>query len=116
MPSPHRSYRRTPFGYDGSKLTTKKMDELLPFVLEKVQAKYLANPELLILSWPKIIGEKLAPMTRVIKFENKVLYVAVKSATLLSLLHTSNDKHKILQVIKSTLPGIVCENIVFRIG
>jgi hypothetical protein len=116
VPSDHRLYRRTPFGYDGSKRTTKKLDELLPFVLEKVQAKYLANPEMLIQSWPKIIGEKLAAMTRVIRFQDKVLYVAVKSSTLLSLLHTSKDKERILQVIKNTLPGIVCENIVFRIG
>jgi hypothetical protein len=116
VPSDHSSYRRTPFGYDGSKLTTKKLDQILPFVLKKVQAKYLANPALLIASWPKIIGDKLAPMTKVIAFQDKTLYVAVKSTTLLSLLHNSKDKQRILQVIKNTLPGIVCENIVFRIG
>jgi hypothetical protein len=116
VPSDHRSYRRTPFGYDGSKLTTKKLDQLLPFVLEKVQTKYHANPALLIASWPKIIGERLAPMTRAVAFQDKTLYVAVKSSVLLSLLHNSKDKQRILQVIKNTLPGIVCENIVFRIG
>ncbi len=114
--SKHSTYRRNPFGYDGPNLTTRKLQEILPQVFGTLQERYQAQPKLLLERWPQIIGETLAPLTRAERFENGVLYVTVKHATLLSLLYSTADKQKILEAIKKALPGIVCRNIVFRMG
>jgi hypothetical protein len=107
---------RFPVEYNGTKVSTKKLHDVLPAVLQQFSAKYQSKPLAVIATWPKIIGKELSLMTKATRFEDGVLYVAVKNSTLLSLLSNTVDKQKILQTIRQTLPGIQISNIVFRIG
>lgn len=111
-----KGYYRNSFGYDGTKPTSRKLQDLLPQVLGSLQGKYNAQPKLLLDEWPNIIGEALAPLTKAVNFYDGVLHVKVKNSTLLSLLHGPQDKQKIIEAIRNALPGIVIRNIVFRIG
>lgn len=104
------------FNREGTKLTSRKLQDLLPQVLDSLQGKYNAQPKLLLERWATIIGSHLAPFTRAVRFEDGVLHVKVKNSTLLSLLHSPTDKKKIIEAIRNALPGIVIRNILFRIG
>lgn len=100
--------------YDGTQVSTKRLQDVLPGVLQQFSTKYQAKPQAVLSSWSKIIGPELAVLTKANRFEDGVLHVLVKNSTLLSLLNI--DKQKILQNIRQTLPGIQIGNIVFRIG
>jgi len=99
-----------------TKVTSKKLQDLLPQVLDKVRTHYAENPQAVVKIWPQIIGKELASMTKAYRFEATVLHVQVKNSTLLSLLNNPVDKQKILQTIRHALPAIRISNIVFRIG
>jgi hypothetical protein len=111
-----KGYYRNSFGYDGTKPTSRRLQDLLPQVLRSLQGKYNTQPKLLLEAWADIIGETLAPLTKASRFEDGVLHVNVKNSTLLSLLHSPQDKQKIIEAIRQALPGIMIRNIVFRIG
>ena len=72
--------------------TNKLLKNTLPNIFSDIESKYLKNPSFIINYWPKLVGKKLAPMTKAISFENKTLYVLVKSSTLLSILKTQEKK------------------------
>jgi Dna[CI] antecedent, DciA len=110
-----KSIRRTPKGYDGSALTTHRFCDLLPNVLSQISEAYHDRPDLVLASWPNIIGQKLAPMTEAISFVDGVLTVKVKNSTLHSLLN-QNDKPRILNVLRQSFPNVQIKNIVFRIS
>lgn len=95
--------------------TNKVVKDFLPNLLQDIEKKYLKNPNLIIEYWPKIIGKRLEPMTKVISFENNVLYVAVKSSTLYSIL-TLQEKGKLLKLMQEKFTKDVIKNIVFKIG
>jgi hypothetical protein len=95
--------------------TNKMVKDILPSVFQDIENKYLSNPNLIIEYWPKIIGKKLAPMTKVISFENKTLYVTVKSSTLYSIL-TLHEKTKLLKLMQKKFSKDAIKNIVFKIG
>ena len=99
-----------------TKLTTRKLGEILPTVLHKLEARYQANPQAVLEAWPQIIAPELAPMTLAVSFEDGVLFVKVKNSTLLSLLSNSHDKQTLINTIRNKFPGICIRNIVFRIG
>lgn len=111
-----KRYLRTPVGYNGTAVPTRKLQDFLPQVLQNLQSRYKGNPQLVLDIWPKIIGENLAPMTRAVRFEEGVLYVHVKNSTLLQLLNTPVDKQKLVKNIRQNVPAINITNIVFRIG
>lgn len=110
-----KNLRRTPKNYDGTKVTTHKMTDLLPVVLSQIGEAYKDRPDLLLASWPDIIGPKLASMTHAVSFVEGVLVVKVKNSTLHSLL-SQRDKLKILESLRQKFPKIAIKNIVFRIG
>ncbi len=95
--------------------TNKVVKDLLPYFLHDIEKKYTKNPNLIIEYWPKVIGKKLAPMTKVIYFENNILYVSVKSSTLYSIL-TLHEKEKILSRMQEKFSEEVIKNIIFKIG
>ncbi len=97
-----------------TKLTSKKLGEILPHVVAKLQAVVSLQPQAIVDAWAEIIGPNLAPMTRAVRFENGALFVNVKNSTLLSLLE--QDKQKLLEQYKIKHPGIQIRNIMFRIG
>ena len=106
---------RTPRHYNGTKVTGHKVGDLLPIVLSKIGETYKDRPDLVLASWPDIIGRQLAPMTQAVSFVDGVLVVKVKNSTLHSLLN-QNDKMRILQQLRAKFPRIEIKNIVFRIG
>lgn len=111
----NKSLRRTPKNYDGPGLTTHKMSELLPVVLQNVGKVYEGRPDLVLAAWPEIIGAKLAPMTQAISFSSGVLIVKVKNSTLHSLL-SQHDKPRIMASLKQKFPNLAIRNVIFRIG
>ena len=111
-----KQYQRTPFGYDGAALTSRKLHELLSGVMQRLGPLYKFQPSVVLESWPQIVGEKLALFTSASRYEDGILYVKVKNSTLLSLLSNPVDKQKIHEAVKAAVPGIVLKNIVFRIG
>ncbi|MBA3816389.1 MAG: DUF721 domain-containing protein [Parachlamydiaceae bacterium] len=106
---------RTPKYYDGTRVTTHKFSDLLPVVLSQISDTYQDRPDLILSSWPEVIGSKLASMTQAISFFDGVLTVKVKNSTLHSLL-SRHDKARILAALRQRFSKIYIQNIVFRIG
>lgn len=107
--------KRTPKGYDGTKLTTHRVSDLLQVVLGQIGEVYCERPDLVLAAWPEVIGAKLAPMTEALSFIDGVLVVKVRNSTLHSLL-SQNDKPRIVQSLRLKFPNISIKNIVFRMG
>jgi hypothetical protein len=107
--------RRTPKNYDGTQVTTHRVCDLLPQVLEKIGEVYQDRPDLILAAWPDIIGSKLAPMTQAVSFIEGVLVVKVKNSTLHSLLR-QHDKQKVLDKLRKKFPKVEINNVFFRIG
>ena len=107
--------RRTPKGYDGTKPTTKKMEDVLPNVLAYVEKAFADRPDLILSSWPDLIGSKLASMTRAESFVEGVLTVRVANSTLLSLL-SQYEKPKLLSRLKERFPSTYIGQLIFKIG
>lgn len=110
-----RANRRTPKNYDGTALTTHKMNDLLSALLSKIGDAYEARPDLIMALWPEVIGQKLALMTQVASFNEGVLVVKVSNSTLHNLL-SQYEKPRILNDLRRRFPRIEIKNIVFRIG
>lgn len=110
-----KTFRRTPRNYDGTRITTHKVSELLPGVLEQIGEVYNERPDLILSSWPIIIGPQLASMTEAVAFNDGVLVVKVKNSTLHSLL-SQKDKPRILSSLRNKFPKVNIKNIMFRIG
>jgi len=110
-----RYRRRTPRNYSGIANTSHNLYELLPNILKRIGRSYSNRLDLIMLSWPEIIGPKLAKMTRVVAYENAVLLVCVSNSTLYSLL-VQNYKPKILRDIKRCFPDLKIKDIKFKIS
>lgn len=110
-----KNYSRTPNRYDGTKLTSHRVADLLPFVLSNISKVHDQRPDLILAYWPEIIGPKLSGMTQAVSFADGVLVVKVKNSTLHSLL-SQNDKFRILNVLKKKFQHVDIKNISFRIG
>ncbi len=106
---------RNPRGFDGTRLTTHPIGELLPGVLRRIGAKYKDRPDLIIAAWPEVIGPQLAAMAEAVSFEEGVLYVKVKNSTLYSVLQ-QQEKPRILKSLRQRFPRTLIKTIVFRIG
>lgn len=107
--------KRTPKNYDGTKVTTHRVSELLPFVLGEIGELYNARPDLVLAAWPDVIGPKLALMTQALSFNDGVLLIKVKNSSLHSLL-SQHDKQRILNTLRARFPRVEIRNVVFRIG
>lgn len=106
---------RKPKNYDGTRLTTYRVSDLLAGALAGISENYDKRPDLILAAWPSIIGPRLAPMTQAVAFTDGVLLVKVKNSTLHSLL-SQNDKPQILNTLRALFPKVSIQNIVFRIG
>ena len=65
--------------------------------------------------WTSVIGKKLASMTQVISFENKTLFILVKSSTLYSVLNL-HEKTKLLKNMQKKFSQDIIRNIIFKMG
>ncbi|OJU80521.1 MAG: hypothetical protein BGO10_05955 [Chlamydia sp. 32-24] len=110
-----QGFRRTPKFYDGTELTSRTVSQLLPGILEKIGEVYQDRPDLILASWPDIIGSKLAPMTKAISFKEGVLTIKVKNSSLHSLL-SQYEKKRLLKLLQEKFPKVPIINILFRIG
>lgn len=103
---------RTPRNYRGIENPTKKMADLLPEMLIDLSKRAADPREEVFRFWKELIGEKMAPMTEPISFENGVLTVKVKSSTLYSLLVT----HERPRLMARLQEKFSIRNLVFRVG
>jgi hypothetical protein len=110
-----RRLRRTPKGYDDVEPTGKDLSELLPEWFTKVSARFKDRPDLVLLAWPEVIGEKLAPMTEAVSFIDGVLTVKVKNSSLYSLL-IQHEKKNLQEKLQNKVPSVKIRNIFFRLG
>lgn len=108
-------YSRTPRQYDGTRVTTHRMTDLLPGVLAKIAEVYEQRSDLILAMWPDIIGPKLADMAQAISFADGVLVVKVKNSTFHSLL-SQYEKVRLLNLLRKRFPQTEIKNIYFRIG
>lgn len=107
--------QRIPKEYDGSKPTGRHLKDLLPPLLSHIGGIYHERGDLIIASWPEVIGCQLAPMTEALSFDKGVLTVSVKNSTLFSHL-SQYDKPKILKNLRNRFPTTAIHNIIFRMG
>lgn len=91
------------------------MEDLLPRVLFAISEKYQDRPDLILATWPSIIGEKLASMTEAVSFNEGTLVVKVKNSTLYSLL-VHNEKRRLLEALKKKFPKVDIRSIHFKMG
>lgn len=91
------------------------MSDLLPGVIANISEVYKDRPDLVLASWPDVIGPKLSAMTQAVSFANGTLVVKVKNSTLYTLL-SQNEKSHVLSILKDKFPRIEIKNILFRIG
>jgi hypothetical protein len=106
---------RTPRNYDGTRPTTQRFSDLLPKVLQRLSETYQDRPDLILASWPSLVGEKLAPMTEALSFIDGVLLVKVKNSTLYSLLN-QNEKFRLLRALQQKFPKVAIKQINFRMS
>ncbi len=106
---------RFPKQYDGTRLTSRRMVDLLPGVLAKIGEVHRQRADLILAMWPEVIGPKLAVMTQAVSFADGILVVKVKNSTLHSLL-SQHEKSRLLQVLRHKFPHAGIKNIYFRMG
>jgi hypothetical protein len=107
--------RRNPKNYDGTRVTTRYIADLLPQVLSSIDGVHQSRPDLILAAWPEVIGQKFAGMTEALSFIDGVLLVQVKNSTLYSLLN-QHDKPRILRNLQMKFPSVKFKNIYFRRG
>lgn len=110
-----KNLRRTPRGYDDIKPTGKNLSELLPEWLAEASSRFQDRPDLVLLAWPEVIGEKLAPMTQAVSFIDGILTVKVRNSSLYSLL-VQHEKIKLQNQLQKKIPSVRIRNIIFRLG
>ena len=100
---------------DSSRLTNKRLQDLLPKALGQIGAMQRDRPDLIVSAWPQVIGEKLASMTKAVSFDKGVLYVKVSNSTLYSLL-AQHERGRLLKSLREKFPSVEIKNICFRMG
>lgn len=106
---------RTPKNYQGIQPTGRMIKDLLPKVLhgyEKTQENKVA---LIFEAWPSVVGEKLAPMTEVVSYDEGIVKIKVSNSTLLSVL-TGHEKGKLLAKLRECFPSVQIKTLHFFIG
>jgi Dna[CI] antecedent, DciA len=101
--------------YNDTKTTSKHIRHVLPKVLAEIADNHRDRPDLILMAWPEVIGEKLAPMTEAVSFNEGVMVVTVKNSTLYSLL-SQHEKKRLLHSLKEKFPSITIRDLHFRIG
>lgn len=106
---------RNPRNYDGVELTSREIKKLLPTVLGRIGLQHSERPDLILATWPEVIGTKLAPLTEPVSFREGVLTIKVKNSTLFSLL-SQHEKPRLLKSLQEKFPSVTIKNLIFRIG
>ncbi len=101
--------------YNGPIPTTRHISQVLPSLLRNIGRKFQDRPDLVLASWPDVVGQKLAPMTQALSFSDGFLVVKVNNSTLYSLL-TQNDKPRLIKNLRDKFPQTMIKSIVFQLG
>lgn len=96
-------------------VTSKNLKQLLPKILHQIEKKHEQRHDLILEAWPKLIGERLAPMTKADSFVDGILTIKVRSSSLLSVLE-QHEKTNLLKQLRAKFPSISIRNIRFQIG
>ena len=107
--------QRKPKNYDGIERTSHHIVDVLPEVLFKISEGVKNRPDLVLASWPSLVGETIAPMTEALSFTDGVLKVKVKNSTLYSLL-CQKERGRLLGTLKKRFPNIEIRALHFRMG
>jgi len=95
--------------------TSRNIKSLLPSVLRSIAKRHEQRPDLILAAWPSLIGERLAPMTKAVSFENGFLTIKVRNSSLLSLL-AQHERSRLLKELRANFPNATIRNIRFIIG
>jgi hypothetical protein len=109
------SYRKNPKNYDGTKTTQHHLQNLLPAVFQGLFDRRQQRPDLILAYWPELIGPKFCQMTEALSFDEGVLTVRVKNASLYSIL-CQHEKSRLVTRLKEQFPKASIKTIHFRIG
>ncbi len=110
-----KSRKRTPRDYDGPNPTGQRIETLLPDILNEISKNQQQSIFVIEKVWNDLVGHKITSFTRLTGFENGVLFIKVKNATLLSIL-SSQEKGRLMQNLTNKLPNIHFKNLVFQFG
>lgn len=83
-------------------------------LLEQLHVKTKTRPSEAVELWQSLVGHQFAGMTRAVRLDAGVLYVEVSNSSLLSILHTSPQKHQWIHDLRAH--GVEVTSIAFRIG
>lgn len=111
-----KKYSRTPYAYNGSKLTSHALQDILPHIVERLNRTAMQKPQKVIEAWQEMVDPRFASMTRAVRFENRVLYVLVKNSTVLSLLSVPQDKERIVALLRQKFQGVQIDYIQYKLG
>lgn len=106
---------RLPKGYDGTAVTTRRFRDLLPAFLSTVEIKHDERHDLILASWPHVVGPNIARFTSPESFTDGILKVRVNNSTLYSILNQS-EKNKLLATLRKKFPKVEIKDIFFRMG
>lgn len=109
------NYSKSRRGFESTRSSIRHIRQLLPVVMQEIGRRYQDRPDLILASWPAVIGGALAPMTQAVSFCEGVLVVRVNNSTLHSLL-SQNDKPRLIKNLRERFPQTLIKTIVFRLG
>jgi len=110
-----KSSRRLPKNHSKTAVTTRHLADILASVLSKIEQKHVERHDLILSSWPAIVGPKIAAFSVAESFDKGYLRVKVKNSTLFQLLNLS-EKAKLLSIIRKRFPNVEINGIFFRMG
>ena len=91
---------------DATATTSKDLGDLALRYLNFLKKKVNENPNEILALWSKVVSPQHARMTKAVKFEEGVLFVSVNNSTLLTMLHTSNEKQRLLTLLQGKVPKV----------
>lgn len=108
-------YKRTPQNYDGSKVTSHHVTNLLHHVMSSIGNNFAARPDLILAAWAGIVGQHVASSTEATAFTDGIIHVKVRNSTLYSLL-SKHERTRLLAIFRSRFPSVQIRGIMFKMG
>lgn len=106
---------RVAHNYDATKLTTKHLKDVARYYLRRLEKKVSLQPLSVLEAWGTLLEPPFSSMTRAIKYDAGVVYIAVSNSSLLSLLHRPDEKSRLLEALRAKVPSTPIRDIVFSI-
>lgn len=102
---------------DDSKIkpTSKHLKDLLGNFEKKMKSLERVPVEDILNSWPTLVGNNIAEMTKAVEFKDATLFIKVSNAALYSLL-TLHEKDRLIDLLKIKYPSVKIKTIQFRLG